>query len=101
MELCNREEADTRLMVHLLDAILNGYHKVLIRTVHTDVVVIVIGRFSYFKSICQDVNIWIAFGVGKHFSYNQINAVYEDLGGKKSLDLPVFHNFTGCNTTSG
>ena len=55
----------TRLMVHLLDAILNGYHKVLVRTVDTDVVVIVIGRFSYFKSICQDVNIWIAFGVGK------------------------------------
>ena len=29
MELCNHEEADTRLMIHLLDAILNEYHKVL------------------------------------------------------------------------
>lgn len=100
MESCNHEEADTRLMVHLLDAILNGYHKVLIRTVDTDVVVIVIGRFSYFKSICQDINIWIAFGVGKHFSYIHINAVYEDLGGERSLALPVFHSFTGCDTTS-
>ena len=26
MESCNNEEADTRLMIHLLDAILNGYH---------------------------------------------------------------------------
>ena len=100
MELCNHEEADTRLIVHLKDAILNGSHKVLVRTVDTDVVVIVIGKFCHFKSFCQDVNIWIAFGIGKHFSYIHINAVYEDLGRDKSLALPVFHSFTGCDTTS-
>jgi len=42
----------------------------------------------------------MAFGIGKHFSYLHINAVYEDLGGEKSLALPVFHDFTGCDTTS-
>jgi len=100
MKSCNHEEADARLMVHLLEAILDGYHKVLVRTVDIDVVVIVIGRFSYFKSICQVVNIWIAFGVGIHFSCIHINAVYEDLGGEKSLALPVFHSFTGCDIAS-
>ena len=100
MELCNHEEADTRLIVHLQDAILNGSHKLLVRTVDTDVVVIVIGKFCHFKSFCQDVNIWIAFGVGKHFSYIHIDAVYEDLGREKLLALPVFHSFTGCDTTS-
>ena len=29
-----------------------------------------------------------------------INTLYEHLGGEKSLAFPVFHNFTGCNTTS-
>ena len=51
---CNHEEADTRLIVHLQDAILNGCHKMLVRTIDTDIVVIVIGIFCHLKSICQD-----------------------------------------------
>ena len=100
MELCNHEEADTRLKLHLLDAIINGCHRFIIRTVDTDVVVIIVGKFHHLKSHCEDVDIWVAFGIGKHFSYIYINALYEDLGQEKSLALPVFHSFTGCDTTS-
>jgi len=89
MGSCNHEEADTKLIVH--DAILNRSHKVLVYTVDTDVLVIVLGKFCHFKLLCQDINIWIAFVVGKHFSYIHINAVCEDLG---RLALPVFHSFT-------
>ena len=40
---CNHEEADTRIMIHLLDALERGYSTRLVRTVDTDVVVILIG----------------------------------------------------------
>jgi len=67
MEPCNHEEADMGLIVHLQDAILNGCHNCLTRTVDTDVVVIVMGEFYHLKLLCQDINIWIAFGIGKTF----------------------------------
>ena len=90
MGLCDHEEADTRLIVHLQDVILNGCRNCLVRTVDTDVVVIIIGKFHHLQSLCPNVSIWIAFGAGKDFSYYCINTLYEHL----------FHSFTGCNTTS-
>ena len=71
-----------------------------VRTVDTDVVVILLGKFHYLVSVCHNVNIWVAFGVGKSFSYIHVNTVYKNLGQEKSLALPVFHSFTGCDTTS-
>ena len=61
---------------------------------------ILIGKFHELITLCEEVNIWIAFGTGKNFTYYHINAIYEDLGREKSLALPVFHSFTGCDTTS-
>jgi len=59
------------------------------------------GKCHHLKLFCKDINIWIAFGVGKNFSYYHIIALYEDLGKEIPLGLPVFHSFTGCDTTSG
>ena len=62
--------------------------------------VILIGKFHHLISLCRNVNIWVAFGTGKYFTYYNINVIYENLGREKSLALPVFHSFTGCDTTS-
>ena len=35
--------------------------------------------------------IWVAFGMGKNFSYWQINTICHNLGKEKSLGLPFFH----------
>ena len=40
LQACNHEEADTRMLIHLLDAV----KCCLIRTVDTDVIVILIGK---------------------------------------------------------
>ena len=40
MHTCNHEEADTRLLVHIVDAIQKGHSNCLIRTVDTDIIVI-------------------------------------------------------------
>ena len=100
MAQCDHEEADTRLLILLQDALLNGCTSCLVRTVDTDIMVILIGKFHHLITLCRDVNIWVAFGTGRHFTYHHINAISEVLGREKSLALPVFHSFTGCDTTS-
>ena len=44
---CDHEEADTRIALHLYDAINRGARNVLVRTVDTDVIVILIGLFFF------------------------------------------------------
>jgi len=100
MQPYNHEEADTRLIVHLQDALLNNFSSSMVRTIDTDVVVILIGKFHYLITFCGQVNIWVAFATGKNFTYYHINAICENLGCEKSVALPVFHSSTGYDTTS-
>ena len=72
---CDHEEADTRLVIHLQDSLINGCTSCLVCTVDTDVVIIFVGMFHRFVALCQDVNIWVAFGLGKNFTYYHINTI--------------------------
>ncbi|KAG0725625.1 hypothetical protein GWK47_038253 [Chionoecetes opilio] len=45
MPRCDHEEADTRIVVHLKDALDKGCTNCLVRTVDTDVVAILIGKY--------------------------------------------------------
>ncbi|KAG1686778.1 hypothetical protein GQR58_008588 [Nymphon striatum] len=67
METCDHEEADTRILIHLQDALQHGATTCLVRTVDTDVIVILIGKFYYLLTICPSAEIWVAFGTGKDF----------------------------------
>ena len=42
----------------------------------------------------------MACGVGKYFRYVPVHEIYASLGPHKSLALPFFHAFTGCDTVS-
>ena len=98
---CNHEEADTRIVVHLRHTLLTeGTSTILVRTVDTDVVVILVGKFHDLKAINANVDIWVAFGMGRGFKYISINKICAALGEQKSRFLPVFHAFSGCDTTS-
>jgi len=48
LEPCNHEEADSRIFVHVLDAIKQGHSKIMICTVDTDVVILAIAAISVF-----------------------------------------------------
>ena len=100
MQPYNHEEADTRLIVLLQDALLSNFSNSMVRTVDTGVVVILIGKFHYLTPLCEQVNIWVAFDTGKNFAYYHINAICQDLGYERSIALPVFHSFIRCDTTS-
>ena len=61
------------------------------RTVDTDVVIILLGKFSLLHKINSDAAIWVALGTGRNFKYLQINAVSRSLGEENSLAMPYFH----------
>ena len=72
-----------------------------VHTVDTDVVIILVGKFHQLLTINPSASIWVTFGSGKAFTYFHINSICHSLGENKSLALPAFHSFTGCDTTSG
>ena len=100
MSTCDHEEADTRVCVHIMDALDKGANKIYVRTVDTDVIVIVVGVFYELQRKCSDVDIWVAFGMGKHFQYHHINGICQYLSERKCKGLPFYHAFTGCDTNS-
>ena len=84
---CDHEEADTRMCIHLKDALEKGARNILIRTVDTDVVVILVGLFFTLLAEYPDFELWVAFGMGKSYQEIRINSVYDKLGKDKSIAL--------------
>ncbi|KAG1654719.1 hypothetical protein GQR58_024872 [Nymphon striatum] len=97
---CDHEEADTRLIIHVQNALKNGANTCVVRTVDTDVLVILIGRFHHLLTLNKDADVWISFGTGKNFTYYSVNAICGAIGRERSIALPLFHSFTGCDITS-
>ena len=100
MGICTQEEADTRLVVHLIHCLNNGARKISVHTIDTDIVVILIGQFYNLKKIFPDIVLWVTFGSGKNLRYYNINDICDKLGEHKSYSLPAFHAYSGCDTTS-
>ena len=86
MMTCSHEEADTRLVLHAYHASQSGCRKIFIRTVDTDVVVLVVSTVQHL-SVDE---IWIAFGAGKHFRYLPVHSIAEQLGPQRSKAFPMF-----------
>ena len=61
----NHEEEDTRIVVHIQHALKQGAKNVHVRTVDTDVVVILAGFFHDLLVIQPLTDICVAFGMGK------------------------------------
>ena len=93
---CNHQEADSRIFLHLSHAAQQGHSKAFIRTVDSAVVVIAVGHFGSLGVM----ELWISFGTGKAFQHIPVHEITHTLGPEKSLSCPLFHSFTGCDTTS-
>ena len=100
MQRCNHEEADTRIALHVQHALAKGCKQVFVRTVDTDVLIIFIGLFHDMIASCPSAAIWIGLGMGKYVQYISVNSTCAFLGPETSRALPMFHSFTGCDTTS-
>ena len=96
LQHCNHSEADTRIFLHLADAVAQGHQRAYIRTVDSDVVVLAIRFFSTLGLS----ELWVGFGSGKKLRDIPIHEICSNLGPSKSLALPLFYAITGCDTTS-
>ena len=74
MDKSNHEEADSRISLHVHDSLKNGATSIMARTVDTDVVVILVGVFHCPVQQYPDLDLWVAFGAGRHFRYYHINS---------------------------
>jgi hypothetical protein len=97
MSSCSHEEADTRLVVHLHDALKAGCVTILIKTGDTDVVAILLGQLHRLE---HPEDIWIAFGSGKNERMLNLGVLGRALGPSMARAMPVFHALTGCDTVS-
>ena len=52
------------------DAIRKGMKSICIRTVDTDILIILISKFHFLKDLCKDLELKVAFGMGKDFAVN-------------------------------
>lgn len=75
---CNHEEADTRLFVHLADAVSHGYDKVTIRTSDTDVLVLAVFGVQHLWPSLKEL--WVHFGMGKHTKFLAAHELARALG---------------------
>ena len=94
---CSPEEADSHMILHVAHAVQHGHHRILVRTIDTDVVVLAVMVAERFLAIKE---LWIAFGVGKNLRYIAAHQIAAHLGSEKSRALPMFHALTGCDTVS-
>ena len=93
---CDHEEADTRIMLHIADAVGRGYSKILVRIVETGVVVL--AEATVMKLGVSEV--WVAFGTGRDYRYIAAHEIAASLGPIKSVVSPMFHAYTGCDTVA-
>ena len=77
-----------------------GAKQLQVRTVDTDVIVILVGKFHDLKDEEPLLDLWVEFGTGKNYRHIHINAIGDSLGQIKSRGLPVMHAFSGCDTNS-
>ena len=93
---CSHEEADTRMMVHVVDAIGNSHKLIVIRTAGTDVVVLAVAGLVTVNL----EELWVSYGTGKSHKVLLTHLFAKALGTSKSRYLPLFHALMGCDTTS-
>ena len=85
---CSHEEADTRTMVHIADAVQDGHQSVMIRSTDTDMVVLAVATLEDLKEL------WVSYGTGKNHQILPANLFAKALGLTKSKCLPIFHALT-------
>lgn len=99
-ENCDHEEADTKIILHVIHALKTGSKTVLVKSVDSDIIVILMYHFEYFQQLSHDCSIYLYYGTGKNKRKLNIRNLYHALGSKLSRALPLFTTLTGCDSTS-
>ena len=96
---CNHEESDTRVLVHMFQA-LQYSSLALVHTGDTDVVVILLSNFHHIIAVNPEAEIWISLKRGKSTKMIFLNNIASSLGATTCKAMALFHAFTGSDSTS-
>ena len=99
MGQCNHEEADTRILVHLLHALQTKSIE-LIHTGDIDVVVILLAYHQQIILANAAADIWIYFHAGKSKRTINLNSIAVNLDEETCKSLALFHTLTGSDSTT-
>jgi hypothetical protein len=92
---CTHEEADTRMFLHVADAVQCGFTRMIVRTVDTDVLVLAVSLVQQLQEqASEDIELWVAFGTGTHLRYLVAHEIAEALDTNVTRAPPAFHAFT-------
>ena len=93
---CSHEEADTRMLLHVADAVQKGMRTAVIRTVDTDVVVLAVTSSN---NINPD-DLLIALGTGSSFRYIAVHRLAATMNPRQTMcyspHLPCTHRVPHC-----
>ena len=90
LQPCSHEEADTRILLYVAHCARQGFRKVIIRTIDTDVVVLAIGHFLALRLD----ELWVSFGVGTRFRQIAIHEIVKNVN-EKLLMYDTVSSFLG------
>ena len=95
---CSPEEADQKLVRHMLQCVRSGIQKIVVRTVDSDVIMLLFAYRHEGGNFSSNVFVW--FGTGTNTTFYNINGIALGLGEETCKALRFFHAFTGCDTVS-
>ena len=90
----NHEEADTKLLLHAVDATISGATSIEIMSPDTDVFVLSLRRFP---QLCQ--NTTFVTGRGEHLRKIALRPIVDALGPARITALPGFQAWSGADVT--
>ena len=98
---CTHEEADTRIFVHLKNAIERDcISSACIMCNDTDIVILATAFFKELE-IKGLQKLWVSFGIGRNRRWIPIHDLSISLGPSKCKGLLFFHALSGCDNVSG
>ena len=97
ISVCFAEEADKKLVRHMIQCVRSGVKKVVVRTVDTDVLMLLLGYLHFAANFDSNVYAW--FGVGKGTCFYSINVISIQLGENMSSTsiLPLYFWMWHCH----
>ena len=93
------EEADQKLVRHMVQCVKNGVKNVVIRTIDTDVLISLLA-YRHFAGNFDSSSVYAWLATGKSPTFYDINKLAVHFGEKTCQALPFFYTFTGCDTVS-
>ena len=95
---CSAEEADQKIIRHMIHCISSDYSHVQIQTIDTDVFILALAfRHAANNPFCQVI---VCLSLPKCKRFYDVTSYSKVLGNKVCQGLPFFHAFSGCDSLS-